>query len=67
MLKVDYGYCKEKKEIFPSSCVEDCRVCSNYIFKPDIDNYEQGIEWLQDYSSVLNQRINEVHLVMKEQ
>ncbi|GIP44038.1 hypothetical protein J45TS6_24970 [Paenibacillus sp. J45TS6] len=67
MLKVDYGYCKEKKEIFPSSCVEDCRVCSNYVFKPDIDNYEHGIEWLQDYSGVLNQRMNEVHLILKEQ
>ncbi|MFL0373054.1 hypothetical protein ACH0BY_03985 [Paenibacillus amylolyticus] len=67
MLKVDYGYCKEMKEIFPSSCVEDCRICNNYVFKPDIEKYEQGIEWLQDYSGMLNQRMNELHLVMKEQ
>ncbi|WP_340017304.1 hypothetical protein [Paenibacillus sp. FSL K6-1318] len=67
MLKVDYGYCKEMKEVFPSSCVEDCRLCNNYVFKPDIDKYEQGIEWLQDFSGMLNQRMNEIHLIMREQ
>ncbi|SFM48156.1 hypothetical protein SAMN03159341_1377 [Paenibacillus sp. 1_12] len=66
MVKVDFGYCMERKEIFPSSCVEDCRVCSKYVFKPAIDKYEEGVEWLQNYASVLNQRMNEVHLIMKE-
>ncbi|EHQ92325.1 hypothetical protein [Desulfosporosinus youngiae] len=67
MLKVDYGFCKEKIEIFPNSCVEDCRMCNNYIFKPDIDKYEQGIQWLQDFSTFLNQRMNEILLIMREQ
>ncbi|WP_245280962.1 hypothetical protein [Desulfitobacterium hafniense] len=67
MLKVDYGFCKEKSEIFPDSCVEDCRMCNNYIFKPDIDKYEQGIKWLQDFSAFLNQRMNEILLIMREQ
>ncbi|MFC0476814.1 hypothetical protein ACFFHF_16550 [Robertmurraya beringensis] len=67
MLKVDFGYCKEKSDIFPTTCVEDCRSCSNYVFKPDIDQYEQGIEWLQDYSAAREQRMNEVLLIMKEQ
>lgn len=67
LLKVDYGYCKEKSEIFPISCVEDCRTCNNYIFKPDNDIYEHGIKWLQDYSAFLNQRMNEILLIMREQ
>ncbi|WP_394584647.1 site-specific integrase [Cytobacillus firmus] len=67
MLKVDYGYCKEKIEIFPTSCVEDCRQCNHYVFKPDIDKYEQGIKWLQDNSDFLNQRIKEILSIMKEQ
>ncbi|MEK5389516.1 hypothetical protein NSQ59_03910 [Margalitia sp. FSL K6-0131] len=67
MLKVEYGYCKEKSEIFPSSCVEACRMCNNYVFKPVIEKYEQGIKWLQDYSTFLNQRMNEILSIMKKQ
>ncbi|MFD1128593.1 hypothetical protein ACFQ3J_10445 [Paenibacillus provencensis] len=66
MIKVDYGYCKEKSEVFPTTCVEDCRMCNHYVFKPDIDKYDQGIKWLQDYSASLNQRMNEVLSIMKE-
>lgn len=42
-------------------------MCNNYIFKPDIDKYEQGIQWLQDFSTFLNQRMNEILLIMREQ
>jgi len=67
MLKVDYGYCKENSDIFPNSCVEDCRLCNNYIFQPEPEHFEQAIEWLQDFSGHLNQRMKEILLIMKEQ
>lgn len=31
------------------------------------DKYEQGIIWMQDYSAFLNQRMNEILSIMKEQ
>ncbi|WP_336990336.1 tyrosine-type recombinase/integrase [Bacillus infantis] len=66
-LIVDFGYCKEAPHLFPNTCIEDCRMCDNYVFKPNLSEYEEGIKWLEDYSDLLNQRINEILLLMKEQ
>lgn len=64
---VEYGYCRETDELFPNSCIEDCRLCNKYIFKPDITDYHNGIKWMEDYSSQLEQRINETLALMKDQ
>ena len=56
-LKVDYGFCEDKNE-FPSNCGEDCRPCPFYIFKPNINEYEKAIKWLESYSKDIKNEIN---------
>ncbi|MBJ7966975.1 hypothetical protein [Bacillus cereus] len=56
-LKVDYGFCQDK-ERFPSNCVEDCRHCPFYIFKPSINDYDKGIKWLEFYSKDIGTEID---------
>lgn len=56
-LKIDYGFCEDKNE-FPSNCGEDCRPCPFYIFKPNINEYAEGIKWLESYSKDVKNEIN---------
>lgn len=56
----EYGYCVENKDIFPATCISDCRICEKYIFKPAEENISSGIEYLKDSSSLYKQRISEV-------
>lgn len=51
---IDYGYCSDISDNFPSNCIEDCRSCDFYIFKPSINEYNEGIKWLEDYSQKLD-------------
>lgn len=56
--QVEYGYCTDP--FFPSNCVEDCRVCETYyIFKPPVNELTEGLEWLANYSEVINQCMRE--------
>jgi hypothetical protein len=54
--RVDYGYCKDIKE-FPNNCVEDCRYCETYYeFRPSINDWNEGIKWLESYSRELEKK-----------
>lgn len=55
-LKVDYGFCEDKKN-FPNNCSEDCRSCELYIFKPSINEYDEGLKWLENYSKDLEKNV----------
>lgn len=57
--KVDYGFCRDID--FPSNCVEDCRLCEDYYsFKPTIDEYKEGIKWLESHSKELEENVIKV-------
>lgn len=56
---VDFGFCSDTAPNFPANCVEDCRLCDYYIFKPTIDEYHNGIKWLGDISEALHRKIKE--------
>jgi hypothetical protein len=56
-LKVDHGYCKDV-ENFPNNCGEHCQPCPHFIFKPDLNDYNQALIWLENYSSNLDQNID---------
>lgn len=62
-LKVEYGFC-EDKDNFPNNCGEDCRPCNFYIFKPSINEYDQGIKWLESYSKDIGTEIKGVVQIM---
>jgi len=55
--RVDFGYCGDN-ENFPFNCT-DCRSCNFYIFKPSLNEYEEGINWLESYSHKLSEQIYE--------
>ena len=57
--KVDYGYCGDNVN-FPNDCCNDCRSCRHFIFKPSINDLDEGIEWLQNYSEKLSTRISKI-------
>ena len=54
--KVDYGFCSDVD--FPANCIEDCRLCEpHYIFKPSINEWKDGIKWLESESKVLDENV----------
>lgn len=55
--QVDYGYCKDKD--FPRNCSEYCRNCDYYEFKPNINEWKEGIDWLESYSNELQKSISD--------
>ena len=55
--RVDYGFCRDKD--FPDHCVDDCKICPFYIFKPSVNEHIEGIKWLEDESKHLEHRIKE--------
>ncbi|HWO78639.1 MAG TPA: hypothetical protein VNM69_22485 [Bacillus sp. (in: firmicutes)] len=57
--RVDYGLCRDDQSSFPMNCVEDCRLCPHYIFKPPVNEVNEGIKWLEDYAFTLEQNIKE--------
>lgn len=62
---VDYGYCSDTSDEFPLNCKEDCRVCDFYIFKPLLNEYDEGLKWLEDSSEKLNMEINKTIKMME--
>ncbi|NOU86744.1 tyrosine-type recombinase/integrase [Paenibacillus sp. LMG 31460] len=55
----DYGFCTYTEPDFPIGCAEDCRVCTHYIFKPAVNDFQDGVSWLKNYSDILNQKVKE--------
>ena len=63
--RVEYGYCTDEKQNVPSNCIEDCRLCRFYIFKPNVNEYKEGLAWLESYSDILQQKMKESLTIMK--
>lgn len=64
--RVDYGICKERKEVFPSTCIEYCEFCPNYVFNPSVNETQEAIEWLSSSSRDLEINIRESIEIMKD-
>ncbi len=64
--RIEYGDCIELKSNFPDSCIEDCRLCPKFIFNPPQGDYDEGLRWLEDSSKILNAKIKETILMMKD-
>lgn len=62
----NYGLCTEEANIFPTTCIADCRLCDKFVFKPDDEYLNEGVVWLKDSSSQFEQRISEVINYMYE-
>jgi len=61
--KVDFGFCRNLD--FPNNCAGECRVCQPYyIFKPAINDLEEGLKWLTDCSQSIQRNIQEVTEMM---
>lgn len=61
--KVDYGYCSNLD--FPNNCVGECKACQPfYIFKPAVNDLEEGLKWLTDFSQSIQRNIQEVTEMM---
>jgi hypothetical protein len=63
MRSVEYGKCKDL--YFPNNCIEDCRQCTYYIFFPAINQFQEGITWLEDYSNLIAQKMDQQVNMMK--
>jgi hypothetical protein len=55
---VDYGFCRD--DDFPNHCGEDCRPCPYFIFKPSVNDHERALQWLKDYSELLQQQASDM-------
>lgn len=42
--EVEFGYCKDLTPEFPDNCTENCLSCMQYIFKPAINEQEEGLK-----------------------
>ena len=61
--KVDFGFCTNPD--FPDNCAGECRVCQPfYIFKPAINDLEEGLKWLTDCSDSIQRNIKELTEMM---
>ncbi|QNK88105.1 tyrosine-type recombinase/integrase [Sporosarcina sp. resist] len=64
--RVKHGYCTEQKDVFPETCIEHCEFCSNYAFKPSLNEQTEAITWLSDSSRSLEGKIRESIELMKD-
>ncbi|MDW0115308.1 tyrosine-type recombinase/integrase [Sporosarcina saromensis] len=64
--RVKHGYCTEQKDVFPETCIEHCEFCSNYVFKPSLNEQTGAITWLSDSSRSLEGKIRESIELMKD-
>lgn len=64
--RVKFGYCMEKQSIFPSTCIESCKFCSNFTFKPAVNEQNEAINWLADSSKSLDKKIRESIELMRD-
>ncbi|MBT2734722.1 hypothetical protein [Bacillus sp. ISL-7] len=56
--RVDYGFC-EDVEGFPTNCGEDCRPCGFYAFLPSVNEEQEGLVWLEDFSNETKRKMDE--------
>ncbi|WJE54398.1 hypothetical protein QRE66_09265 [Bacillus cereus] len=56
--RVEFGFCKDTDN-FPRNCIEDCRLCDFYAFRPSVGEWGGGIKWLESYSQELEQHMTD--------
>ncbi|HDE4301212.1 MULTISPECIES: tyrosine-type recombinase/integrase [Staphylococcus] len=64
--RVKYGFCTEEKSIFPDTCIEYCKFCPKFAFKPAINEREEAIDWLTNTSDDLSVKIKESIILMRD-
>lgn len=64
--RVQYGYCTEKKENFPETCIEYCEYCPKYAFSPSVNEQKNAFNWLSNNSNTLERKIQESIELMKD-
>lgn len=64
--RIKYGYCIENKDVFPDTCIEQCKFCPNFVFKPAVNEQNEAMDWLSDSSMFLDAKIRESINLMKD-
>jgi len=64
--RVRYGYCTERKDVFPETCIEHCEYCSLFSFNPAVNEQAAALAWLSDTSRTLEGKIRESIELMKD-
>ena len=64
--RIKHGYCTEGKDVFPSNCIEDCRLCERFLFNPAVSEYDEAVNWLSDCSKILETKISETIELMHD-
>ncbi|MEB8127014.1 tyrosine-type recombinase/integrase [Staphylococcus succinus] len=64
--RVKYGFCTEEKSRFPDTCIEYCKFCPKFAFKPAINEREEAIDWLAQNSDDLSVKIKESIILMRD-
>lgn len=64
--RVKFGYCMEKQSVFPSTCIESCKLCPNFAFNPAVNEQNEAIDWLADSSKSLDRKIRESIELMRD-
>jgi len=63
---VKFGYCMEEQSVFPNTCIESCKYCSNFAFNPAVNEQKEAMEWLANSSKVLEAKIRESIELMRD-
>lgn len=64
--RVEFGYCTEQKSIFPETCLESCKFCPKFLFKPAINDQDAATKWLSNTSEDLSRKIQENIRLMRD-
>lgn len=64
--RVKFGYCMEEQSVFPETCIESCKYCSNFAFKPAVNDQKEAMDWLADSSKELEKEIRESIELMRD-
>lgn len=64
--RVKFGYCMEEQSVFPNTCIESCKYCSNFAFNPAVNEQKEAMEWLANSSKVLEAKIRESIELMRD-
>jgi len=64
--RVKFGYCMEKQSVFPETCIESCKYCSNFVFNPAVNEQKEAMDWLANSSRSLDTKIRESIELMRD-
>lgn len=64
--RIKFGYCTEEKSVFPDTCIESCKYCPNFLFKPAVNDKDVAIKWLVNTSEDLSRKVHENIQLMRD-